>query len=406
MPPRFLTGMLLLALLFLCAACSFTDLFYIGGEERNDVLPADGLSEATAFSVKNEDDLRKVGTGVDGWTPSAWYKQTGTIDLESSWTPLCTAISPFEGTYDGGGKTISGLIITSGGDLGLFSKVGPDGTVKDLKLAVDITTTAGSNIGGVAGSNSGTVQNCTVSGNVKGNNQVGGVVGHNTNIVQNCAVSGLGSVEGNFYVGGVVGYNDSGIVQNCYATVSVTVTDTGTGDYFGGVVGYHNSGTVINCYATGNVKGRDYVGGLAGNNSGTVENCYATGAVEGTGNTYISQCYVGGVAGYVNGTIQNCVALNNSIKGTTSDVGRVVGRDSSSGGMSNNYGRTPVNGGAGTLIMQLNGGDYMPSPNATGTDGDNVAADQYTTEDWWKGIWGTAYDAAWKWGAGILPVLR
>jgi len=64
------------------------------------------------------------------------------------------------------------------------------------------------------------------------------VVGSNSGTVQNCSVSG--SVEGNYYSGGVVGYNsDEGIVENCYAAANVK------DNYYaaGGIVGI-NGGVV------------------------------------------------------------------------------------------------------------------------------------------------------------------
>ncbi len=82
-------------------------------------------------------------------------------------------------------------------------------------------------------------------------------------------------VSGDRFVGGLVGYFDDGMVENSYATGTVS-----GGSRVGGLVGL-DTGTVENSYATGNVSGDTYIGGLVGWNSGTVENSYATGNVSG-----------------------------------------------------------------------------------------------------------------------------
>lgn len=107
-------------------------------------------------------------------------------------------------------------------------------------------------------------------------------------------------------VGGVAGDN-YGTTQNCYNVGSVTGTD---GEKVGGVAGT-NTGTVKNSYNIGEVNGTAYVGGIVGINRtdpdefddippemiedmieyGTVQNCYylsdkADGAVEGSDEEY------------------------------------------------------------------------------------------------------------------------
>jgi hypothetical protein len=97
-------------------------------------------------------------------------------------------------------------------------------------------------------------------------------------------------------------------------------------EYVGGVAGQVGYGSSIeNSYSTGVVRGNRYIGGVAGyvSDRSSIENSYSTGAVSGTNK-------VGGVVGFVygNGTIQYCAALNPSVKATgitAGWVGRVVG---------------------------------------------------------------------------------
>ena len=161
---------------------------------------------------------------------------------------------------------------------GLFGYIGEKGTVQNLTL--DSSTITGSNnVGAVAGTNDGAIDNCHVTGSVNitvGGTAVGGVVGWNTGTVTGCSSSA--SVPLSHNAGGVVGINESsGKVIACYSTG--TVTDTGS-SRVGGVVG-SNLGIVTACYATGDVTSTsDTAGGVAGYNydSGTVDVCYWSGS--------------------------------------------------------------------------------------------------------------------------------
>ena len=217
----------------------------------------------------------------------------------AGWVPIGDGTNPFEGSFDGNGHTITGLVINDTGldNTGLFSYVNK-GEIMNLGL-VNAKITGRNFVGGVVGIlQGGSIENCFVTGTVSGSGDVGGVVGENIkSSIENCYNTSDVNIRGN-YVGGVVGYN-TGTVDNCYNTGAVT----GIIYYVGGVVGY-NTGTVDNCYNTGAVSSgttSSNIGGVVGyNTGGTVENCYATGTVSGTTN-------VGGVAGYSNvGTVENC----------------------------------------------------------------------------------------------------
>ena len=206
------------------------------------------------------------------------------IDLTGQdWTP----IQGYAGTFDGDGKTITGLTInqSTGSNVGLFASIAEGGTVKNLTLDnVDIT--AGSNVGAIAGENRGTIENCSVSGKVAGssdNSYVGSIAGwHYGGIITDCHSSA--TVEGKAYVGGIAGQSKASITA-CYSTGNVTATKNNTNCSFaGGVVGLNNNGAILTaCYATGNVKGDgNYVGGVVGDNSSIVTACYhAMGDVTG-----------------------------------------------------------------------------------------------------------------------------
>ena len=222
------------------------------------------------------------------------------IDLTGTeWTP----IPNFAGTFDGNGKTITGLTINQSAmdNVGLFASIDDVGTVKNLKLD-KVNVTANSNVGAIAGENRGTIENCSVSGSVTGssnNSYVGGIAGfHRKGSITDCHSSA--TVEGKVYVGGIAGQNDamlgSASIIACYSTGSVTATiNSNFYSYAGGVVGLNSNGAVLTaCYATGDVKGDGaYVGGVVGDNVASIVNaCYhATGSVAGASGS------TGGVAG-------------------------------------------------------------------------------------------------------------
>ena len=218
---------------------------------------------------------------------------TANIDLNNEpWTPIGNYTEGnqiyYEGTFDGGGHTVSGLNVT-----GKFRYVSLFGAVKG-----------------------GTIKNLTVAGNVSHNYystgldcHVGGIVGGALdaatieNCSNNCSVTGSSSD----YVGGIAGSNiNNARIIDCYNVGTITGTIKGTG----GVTGL-NMGTISNCYNVGTVKGNYAVGEIVGNNSGTVENCYylagtnlnAVGRNNSNGN--ITKTESKTAANFANGTVLN-----------------------------------------------------------------------------------------------------
>ena len=248
-----------------------------GGSET--IIQGDG-TKGNPFKVYDEATLQKISSEntVGGWTLSAHYIQIKDIQMSSTnFTAIGTSGSPFTGSYNGGGYTITGLTINypEADCQGLFGGIGKNCIVENVGL---------------------------IGVSIIGKNAVGGVVGtvdddsHETGsgiynvMIQNCYVTG--SVKGNGSVGGVMGFAIGVIVQNCYAICSVESTGSA-----GGVVGNLNSALVQNCYSTSSVKGNDYVGGVVG----------------GTGMGMDE--------------VQNCVALNIELTSinNSANIGRIIG---------------------------------------------------------------------------------
>ena len=262
--------------------------------------------DGKTYEVYNAEGLKNIAELVnEEWKLGINITLTDNIDLTGiDWTPIGKDDNKaYTGTFDGNGKTITGLTVTGSYKYaGLFGDIDENGTVKNVVLeGVQITSDNSSGYaGGVAGDSWGTIENCSVSGSVSGTTFAGGVVGSQWGgSITGCNSSA--TVKGVIFAGGIAGETNSGAsLTGCYATGDVTVENDGTNNsHAGGVVGYNGGGTLTACYATGNVIGTGtgtdpiYVGGVTGsNNLGILTACYhAKGDVSGpTGTT-------GGVAG-------------------------------------------------------------------------------------------------------------
>ncbi|MCU0918472.1 MAG: hypothetical protein MUC88_28510, partial [Planctomycetes bacterium] len=85
--------------------------------------------------------------------------------------------TPFTGFFDGNGCTISHVTVSAKDYVGLFGQLMSAAKVKDLGL-VDVNVTgSGGNVGGLVGSNGGTLSRCYSTGAVSGKSYVGGLAG-------------------------------------------------------------------------------------------------------------------------------------------------------------------------------------------------------------------------------------
>ena len=173
------------------------------------------------------------------------------ITLTGEWTPIGTESQPYTGTFDGNGKTIRGLKIDKSGtdDVGLIGCLGSGGKVQNVTLT-NISVSGANCVGGIAGQNYGTVENCSVNGTVtgKGFTDTGGIAGSNYGTISGCSAEG--TVMGSVNVGGIAGGSYLGvIIDGCHSTAAVSGSLC-----VGGVLGnLGNNSFLMACYSTGNV---------------------------------------------------------------------------------------------------------------------------------------------------------
>ena len=284
----------------------------------------------------------KTATGLIAW---ANYVRAGNwdtnctleadIELTGSWEPIGTAQTPYTGTFDGNGKTITGLTINNVSEnvnVGMFAYNG--GIVKNLtlnKAAIENALSVDS-VGIVVGKNSGTgtITGCSVSGTVSHTatrGAVGGVAGANYGTITDCSMENGSVIGDNSTVGGLIGLNLSiGIVDNCHVS-NVTVQ----GSAAGGLVGENAApqSSITGCWVeNGSVTGSACAGGVVGRNEGKIIACYhINGSISRSGSA--SSSAFGGVAGNntVNGKLTACYHSGSDISGSTNYTGGVVGNN-------------------------------------------------------------------------------
>ena len=211
-----------------------------------------------------------------------------TLTGENNWTPVCQNNGDnFTGTFDGNGKFISGLNITSTSfSVGFIGDLGEGGTVKNLTLKA-AKISGSSYVGSVVGYNCGTIENCHVTegSEIKGSgNPVGGVVGDNLGNILACHVAEGCSVYGDKEVGGIAGCNDNA-VTGCYALCSLKGNEC-----IGGISGCSHGGIYTACYSKCSYSSGSNIGGIVGSiltESRTFTACYWLGdgnCTKGVGN--------------------------------------------------------------------------------------------------------------------------
>ena len=158
-----------------------------------------------AYMVNNGSDFGgKTVTLDDGIEEVEWNRQVYSNpiyfdgDLRSHyWTPIGTADHPFNGTFNGNSKDVICIRINDDAATyqGLFGYIGTGGTVISTTVRMS-TITAASQVGAIAGYNSGTMTNCVVTDNtITGTSYTGAIVGQNAGTMTTCYAIFAGSTK-------------------------------------------------------------------------------------------------------------------------------------------------------------------------------------------------------------------
>lgn len=221
-----------------CTIGGWTD----GGSES-------GTAEDSGYFIQDDGSYTVyTANGLLAWNeaaqsdPSLNCTLTADINMTGeTWTPIGSGFSSntnYQGTFDGQGRRITGLTITTnsagGQNATLFDYIGSDGTVKNLQVEVNYNVQQNGAAGGIAYTNYGTITACSVTGNITANS---GAIG--------------GIAVNNF---------DTGTITACWFDGDLTTT------YDNGGIAAYNYGTITACFYGGNAGQ-----GVYSNQGGTVD---------------------------------------------------------------------------------------------------------------------------------------
>lgn len=372
------------------------------------------------IEVRTPEDFNNIRNNLSGN-----YKLMNDIDLSEStsaggefntdgfgWTPIGeSADNPFTGTLDGNGKSIIGVFSKYAGEAGGIIGYN-NGTIKNLKCSDGAITLFNISTGGIVGvnNNSGIIENCENYNSIKfitlnewkklssnkqnqydkiGEFYIGGIVGSNHGTVDMCINRGTFDLNENSYlpnntgayprpnIGGIAGYNDLAIANSVNdIKISITTPRQFSRDSIscvGGIVGTSTNGIVggstnnaeIECYSgdessLGGICGKSnktsifesqntsvanlmlgasgvstsndfYVGGICGKNSlgSQISECVNGGMLSDCSpDNIIKSYYAGGIVGICSGDISysiNIGDLNYDGNNKESTIGGIAG---------------------------------------------------------------------------------
>lgn len=294
----------------------------------------------------------------------------------------------FDGTFDGGNHTISGIYHTKNGNdaagkyNGLFGFTDKDAVIKNIIIGKNNYINSYNYVGAIVSVNQGTIENCENFADVTAANLDGaGICGFMVNgngTIKDC--QNYGSIASLTYASGICGGTQSGksiteynyLIDNCsnYGSLSTTngIGSAGiAGNYSGAIKNCKNYGvaddtkgtgmypkntagivscpsyptTIENCENNGTIYGVTYVGGIVGqvmmgdNSEITIKNCTNNGAIIASGSN------VAGIVGYSareSGKVSVVGCANNGkvmSTGTTELLGNIRGSETISIGTGN-----------------------------------------------------------------------
>ena len=229
----------------------------------------------------------------------AGYELTASLTFPASagahnpWTPVGDDANPFNTTFDGVGRTLTGMNVT--GTIpraGLFGTAGASSTIRDLGL-INATVAAG------------------------GDARSGVLVGQNAGLITASYAQG-GSVlaaANDARAGGLVGSDEGGVIIASYSTAAVSIAAGSPVVAVGGLVGALVGGQITAAYAAGPVTGTGATGtviggfaGLAWNASSTITDSYCDTTVT-TRNMCIQSIAQDAVAGNLSATATGTAIL-------------------------------------------------------------------------------------------------
>ncbi len=312
-------------------------------------------TESDPYKISRPSDFADLASAVsatDNYSVGKYFIVTATISTGVT-ASIGTESRPFQGNFNGNGKSINVTRTVGESYNGIFGWLGSGANIHDVITTGTITADNSQYVGAIVGnvvtigtiSPRITIKNCTNNakitadwtGTMNEGGNIGGIAGglRYADIV-NC--HNTAEITGRGNVGGLIGYYSYCTLEKCTNSGSVIGHD----DCIGGIGGYSYSNvTYHECSNSGTISiaaSSDYgetAGGLLGfaYTGNVIDHCYNTGTVT---STRTDSYNYGGLVGYTEAfggtvTIRNSYNLGNVTTSNTgtepyNSAGGIVGR--------------------------------------------------------------------------------
>ena len=283
-------------------------------------------TEADPYLVSTAADFKAMAANcnADHKGTGEYFKMTNDIDFggtaDSAQLPaigkdgnaqIAKIAYGFDGTFDGGGHTVSGIYHTEsdnnakGKYNGLFGCIDKNGVVKNIIFSENNHITGYNYVGSIASLNMGTIENCTNNADITATNfAAGGICGFMVNgngTVRDC--HNHGNIKAMTYASGICGGSQSGQSITTYSYL---------------IEGCTNSGNLSTSNGLGSA-------GIAGSYSGAIKNCTNSGNADDTKGTAKSKQYTAGIVSCASFAVDIEGCTNSGSVSGVKNVGGIVG---------------------------------------------------------------------------------
>ena len=258
-------------------------------------------SDPGIVSITSEDDfvLLTENCKTESFSTGKTFRLDADLDL-SNYENLFLPV--MDGTFDGNGHQIIGVTLSEEmSDYGLFRYITENGVVKNLTVEGEILGgDEQENIGILAGSNAGTIENCITRGTLNAETAVGGIAGKNEETGSVSRSENEAAIDGKMQTGGIAGLNE-GSISDCVNSGKINtnqkIKKQAEGDGSSVNISIPNAVTGLTADERANETG-----GIAGNSSGDISYCTNTATIgfERLGSS------TGGIVGRQLGSLSYC----------------------------------------------------------------------------------------------------
>lgn len=258
-------------------------------------------SDPGIVSITSEDDfvLLTENCKTESFSTGKTFRLDADLDL-SNYENLFLPV--MDGTFDGNGHQIMGVTLSEEmSDYGLFRYVTANGVIKNLTVEGEILGgDEQENIGILAGSNAGAIENCITRGTLNAETAVGGIAGKNEETGSVSRSENEAAIDGKMQTGGIAGLNE-GSISDCVNSGKINtnqkIKKQAEGDGSSVNISIPNAVTGLTADERANETG-----GIAGNSSGDISYCTNTATIgfERLGSS------TGGIVGRQLGSLSYC----------------------------------------------------------------------------------------------------